>query len=78
MLIIRSPDAEMASQVCEDLVKMIKEEARVDSADDPEHDDIFGDGVAGDGGAGDKMDYSKPFKLFDEQGLGIIPVDQFR
>lgn len=24
------------------------------------------------------MDYSKPFQLFDEQGLGAIPVDQFR
>ena len=24
------------------------------------------------------MDYSKPFRLFDEQGLGVIPVDKFR
>ncbi|CAM9175845.1 unnamed protein product [Hapterophycus canaliculatus] len=71
----------MDAKVCEDLVKMINEEARVDPADDPQHDDIFGDD--GDGGGGDcqgseKMDYSKPFRLFDEQGLGIIPVDQFR
>lgn len=36
-----------------------------------------------DDGGGDKekdkqLDYTKPFRLFDEQGLGVIPVDQFR
>lgn len=25
-----------------------------------------------------ELDYSRPFRLFDEEGLGIIPVDQFR
>lgn len=71
-------------QVCEDLVKMIHEEARVADDEDPGnrpgHDDIFGDdaGAAGGGGSGENMDYSKPFRLFDEQGLGVIPVDQFR
>lgn len=62
---------------------MIHEEARVDAGEDglggngPEHDDIFGDDAGGSGKA-EKMDYSKPFKLFDEKGLGVIPVDQFR
>lgn len=54
---------------------MIHEEARVPPKDTPEEDDIFGDG---DGETTEKMDYSKPFRLFDEQGLGVIPVDQFR
>ncbi len=69
-------------QVCEDLVKMINEEARVlddEGAENSGHDPIYGsdDGAAA-GSGGAKMDYSKPFKLFDEQGLGVIPVDQFR
>ena len=69
-------------QVCEDLVKMINEEARVlddEVAGNAGHDPIYGSddgGAEGPGGA--KMDYSKPFRLFDEQGLGVIPVDQFR
>lgn len=60
---------------------MIHEEARVPPEDGgaPEEDDIFGDGDGdGDGERTEKMDYSKPFRLFDEQGLGVIPVDQFR
>lgn len=61
---------------------MIHEEARVLDDEDPGHrpghDDIFGEDVGGAGAAGEKMDYSKPFKLFDEHGLGVIPVDQFR
>lgn len=62
---------------------MIHEEARIDLGEDglggscPEHDDIFGDDAGGSDKAG-KMDYSKPFKLFDEKGMGVIPVDQFR
>lgn len=44
---------------------MINEEAR-------------GDPAASGDGKDSKLDYSKPFRLFDEQGLGVIPVDQFR
>lgn len=44
---------------------MINEEAR-------------GDPTALGGGKDKELDYSKPFRLFDEQGLGVIPVDQFR
>lgn len=61
---------------------MIHEEARVlddeDPGNRPGHDDIFGDDAGASGSAVEKMDYSKPFRLFDEQGLGVIPVDQFR
>lgn len=57
---------------------MINEEARVDPFDDNKQalsgDDIFG---AGDGET-TGLDYSKPFRMFDEQGLGVIAVDQFR
>ncbi|CAM9186272.1 unnamed protein product, partial [Ectocarpus fasciculatus] len=80
---IAHTEEEALNLVCEDLVKMIHEEARVDVGEDglggngPEHDDIFGDDAEGSGKA-EKMDYSKPFKLFDEKGLGVIPVDQFR
>lgn len=80
-LVIETSNAAMPAQVCEDLVKMINEEARVDPADGNQHDDIFGDDGdygSADGQGSEKMDYSKPFRLFDEQGLGIIPVDQFR
>lgn len=61
---------------------MINEEARADPA--PSEDGIFGSsgGARGENGASSgvesEMDYSKPFRLFDEQGLGVIPVDQFR
>lgn len=64
------------------MVKMIHEEARIlddeDQGNRPGQDDIFGDDAVATGGAGENMDYSKPFRLFDEQGLGVIPVDQFR
>lgn len=53
---------------------MIHEEARVPPE---EEDDIFGDDGDGEPPT-EKMDYSKPFRLFDERGLGVIPVDQFR
>ncbi|KAG5183282.1 hypothetical protein JKP88DRAFT_241452 [Tribonema minus] len=43
--------------VCEDLVKMIQEEA------------LQPDG---------SLDYSKPFRLFDEDGSGTVPIDEFR
>lgn len=56
----------LARQVCEDLVKMINEEARVEAPGDKP---LTGPPA---------MDYTKPFKLFDEQGKGIIPVDRFR
>ena len=67
--------------MCEDLVKMIEEEAKIDPKDesgegDPIGRDVFGEGSKGVGTA--RVDYSKPFELFDEQGLGVIPVDQFR
>lgn len=61
---------------------MIHEEARADPV--PSEDGIFGSsgGARGENGASSglesEMDYSKPFRLFDEQGLGVIPVDQFR
>lgn len=71
------PFRTLRKQVCEDLVKMINEDARIEfdgrkgkgrrSTNDA---DIFGENAW--------MDYSKPFQLFDEQGLGAIPVDQFR
>lgn len=64
---------------------MINEEARVDSEDNntPQNktsssaldDDIFGDGS---GETPAEMDYSKPFRLFDEKDDGVIPVDRFR
>lgn len=71
---------------------MINEEARVDPADDPNFkSSAAGGGGGGEGGIFDsgeedghgdeatvRMDYSKPFRLFDEQGLGVIPVDTFR
>eukprot|EP00611_Tribonema_gayanum_P013061 TRINITY_DN2382_c0_g1_i1.p1 TRINITY_DN2382_c0_g1~~TRINITY_DN2382_c0_g1_i1.p1 ORF type:complete len:1787 (+),score=415.93 TRINITY_DN2382_c0_g1_i1:3-5363(+) len=43
--------------VCEDLVRMIQEEA------------LQPDG---------SLDYSKPFRLFDEDGSGTVPIDEFR
>eukprot|EP00903_Cladosiphon_okamuranus_P013950 g12974.t1 len=79
---IAHTEEEALNLVCEDLVNMIHEEARVlddeDPGNRPGHDDIFGDDVGPSGVAGEKLDYSKPFRLFDEQGLGVIPVDQFR
>lgn len=68
---------------------MIDEEARVDPADDPNFkSSAAGGGGGGEGGIFDsgeeddeatvRMDYSKPFRLFDEQGSGVIPVDKFR
>ncbi|CAM9910415.1 unnamed protein product, partial [Ascophyllum nodosum] len=74
-------EEEALNLVCEDLVKMIEEEAKIDPKDesgegDPIGRDVFGEGSKGVGTA--RVDYSKPFELFDEQGLGVIPVDQFR
>ncbi|CAM9842968.1 unnamed protein product [Pylaiella littoralis] len=71
---IAHTEEEALNLVCEDLVKMIHEEARVPPE---EEDDIFGDDGDGEPPT-EKMDYSKPFRLFDERGLGVIPVDQFR
>lgn len=69
---------------------MINEEARVEPTDDQNLKSSATAGVGGgEGGMFDsgeedddeatvRMDYSKPFRLFDEQGLGVIPVDKFR
>ena len=64
---------------------MIDEEARVEPIDDDNLKASTADGVGGMfDDSGDEatrtvqMDYSKPFRLFDEQGLGVIPVDKFR
>ncbi|CAM9255060.1 unnamed protein product [Chrysoparadoxa australica] len=54
---LASTNKEALDLVCEDLVKMIADEARSE------------DGT---------LDYSKPFKLFDENGDGCIPIDEFR
>eukprot|EP00904_Undaria_pinnatifida_P002651 jgi/Undpi1/12387/HiC_scaffold_5.g02059.m1 len=82
---IAQTEAEALNLVCEDLLKMIDEEARVEPIDDDNLKASTADGVGGMfDDSGDEatrtvqMDYSKPFRLFDEQGLGVIPVDKFR
>lgn len=58
---------------------MINEEARVElSLGDRATGVDGGEHGAGRTGPAVEMDYAKPFRLFDEQGLGVIPVDQFR
>jgi Ca2+-binding EF-hand superfamily protein len=54
---VATTDEEALNLVCEDLVKMIQDEAKLPDG---------------------SFDYSKPFKLFDENEDGIIPIDEFR
>ncbi|CAM9405848.1 unnamed protein product, partial [Choristocarpus tenellus] len=76
---ISATEEEALNLVCEDLVKMINEEARTlpENGKGVTARSLSGGGDDS-GGNSVSMDYSKPFKLFDEKGEGVIPIDDFR